>query len=97
MRFLLGIFEAGLFPGCVYLIAMYYERYELQWRMSLFFSASIIAGAFSGYVLCRPLLKPKLTSCNSLLAYGLVKMDGVGGYEGWRCKLRSKSSVKYLC
>ena len=46
---------------------MYYKRYELQWRMSLFFSASIIAGAFGG-----------------LLAYGLVKMDGLGGYEGWR-------------
>lgn len=67
MRFVLGIFEAGLFPGCIYLISMYYKRYELQWRMSLFFSASIIAGAFGG-----------------LLAYGLVKMDGMGGYEGWR-------------
>ncbi|KAI0121318.1 major facilitator superfamily domain-containing protein [Xylariales sp. AK1849] len=47
-RFLLGLFEAGLFPGCVYLISMYYQRYELQWRMSLFFCASILAGAFSG-------------------------------------------------
>ena len=27
---------------------MYYRRYEVQWRMSLFFSASILAGAFSG-------------------------------------------------
>lgn len=27
---------------------MYYKRYELQWRFSLFFSASILAGAFSG-------------------------------------------------
>lgn len=53
--------------GCIYLISMYYERYELQWRLSLFFSASIIAGAFGG-----------------LLAYGLVKMDGLGGYEGFR-------------
>ncbi|KAF5002528.1 hypothetical protein FGRMN_293 [Fusarium graminum] len=47
-RVLLGIFEAGIVPGCVYLISMYYQRYEVQWRMSLFFSASIIAGAFSG-------------------------------------------------
>lgn len=89
-RFLLGIFEAGLFPGkftsstfplggpivdlytnslqgCIYLISMYYERYELQWRLTLFFSASIIAGAFGG-----------------LLAYGLANMDGLGGYEGFR-------------
>lgn len=34
--------------GCIYLISMYYRRYEVQWRMSLFFSASILAGAFSG-------------------------------------------------
>lgn len=27
---------------------MYYTRFELQWRLSLFFSASIIAGAISG-------------------------------------------------
>jgi hypothetical protein len=34
--------------GCVYLISMYYKRYELQWRFTLFFTASIIAGAFGG-------------------------------------------------
>ena len=27
---------------------MYYKRYELQLRVNLFFSASILAGAFSG-------------------------------------------------
>lgn len=48
MRILLGLFEAGLFPGCVYLISMYYKRHELQWRFTLFFTASIIAGAFGG-------------------------------------------------
>jgi MFS family permease len=48
LRFLLGIFEAGLVPGAVYLISMYYKRYELQWRLSVFFCASILAGAFGG-------------------------------------------------
>ncbi|KAF5648034.1 tartrate transporter [Fusarium sp. NRRL 52700] len=47
-RVLLGFFEAGIVPGCIYLISMYYRRYEVQWRMSLFFSAAILAGAFSG-------------------------------------------------
>ncbi|KAK5091452.1 hypothetical protein LTR05_001635 [Lithohypha guttulata] len=47
-RLLIGFFEAGFFPGCIYLISMYYKRHELQWRVNLFFSASIIAGAFSG-------------------------------------------------
>ncbi|KAJ5682389.1 hypothetical protein N7462_005554 [Penicillium macrosclerotiorum] len=47
-RFLLGVFEAGFMPGCIYVIAMYYKRYELQWRLNVFFSASILAGAVSG-------------------------------------------------
>ncbi|KAF7905336.1 uncharacterized protein EAF01_005857 [Botrytis porri] len=48
LRFLLGLFEAGFSPGAVYLISMYYKRYELQWRLSLFFAASILSGAFGG-------------------------------------------------
>ncbi|KAK2865134.1 hypothetical protein FQN49_003882 [Arthroderma sp. PD_2] len=41
-----GVTES--FAGCVYLISMYYRRHELQKRVNFFFSASIIAGAFSG-------------------------------------------------
>ena len=48
MRFLIGFFEAGFYPGCIYLISMYYKRYEVQWRFNLFFTGSILAGAFSG-------------------------------------------------
>ncbi|KAF4950525.1 hypothetical protein FSARC_13166 [Fusarium sarcochroum] len=47
-RVIIGGLEAGFFPACVYLLSMYYCRHELQWRFNLFFSASIIAGAFSG-------------------------------------------------
>ncbi|ETI22443.1 hypothetical protein G647_06518 [Cladophialophora carrionii CBS 160.54] len=47
-RIIIGAAEAGFFPGCLYLISMFYKRHELQWRFNLFFSASIIAGAFSG-------------------------------------------------
>jgi len=31
-RLLLGLFEAGFFPGCVYLISCWYTRYELHKR-----------------------------------------------------------------
>ncbi|KAF1982042.1 MFS general substrate transporter [Aulographum hederae CBS 113979] len=48
LRFCVGFFEAGLFPGCIYLLSMYYKRYELQFRLTLFFSASIVAPAFGG-------------------------------------------------
>ncbi|KAH8822078.1 major facilitator superfamily domain-containing protein [Xylogone sp. PMI_703] len=47
-RVLIGAFESGFFPSCIYLMSMYYRRHELQWRFNLFFSASVIAGAFSG-------------------------------------------------
>ena len=47
-RVVLGIFEAGLGSGSVYLISMYYKRYELPWRLSLWYQASILAGAFGG-------------------------------------------------
>ncbi|EEQ30994.1 conserved hypothetical protein [Microsporum canis CBS 113480] len=74
-RFFLGMFEAGFFPGCVYLISMYYRRHELQKRVNFFFSASIIAGAFSGV---------DANGVGKLLAYGIARLDGKAGYGGWR-------------
>ncbi|RHZ55314.1 allantoate permease family MFS transporter [Aspergillus thermomutatus] len=50
-RVLIGVFEAGFMPGSVYLINMYYRRHELQWRLNVFFSASICAGALLAYAI----------------------------------------------
>ncbi|KAI5778869.1 major facilitator superfamily domain-containing protein [Geopyxis carbonaria] len=47
-RFFLGVFEAGMFPGAFYLLAMYYKRAESQKRYSFFFSSTSLAGAFGG-------------------------------------------------
>ncbi|KAI0448009.1 major facilitator superfamily domain-containing protein [Xylaria telfairii] len=47
-RFFLGVFETGMFPGCFYLISMWYKRSEAQKRYSLFFSSTSLAGAFGG-------------------------------------------------
>ncbi|PGH10127.1 hypothetical protein AJ80_07578 [Polytolypa hystricis UAMH7299] len=47
-RFLLGLFETGMFPGCFYLMGMWYERTEAQKRFSFFFSSTTLAGAFGG-------------------------------------------------
>lgn len=66
-RLLLGVFEAGLFPGISYGLTMYYVKSEMQFRQAMFYSAASIAGAFSG-----------------LLAFAIAKMNGVGGYSGWR-------------
>ncbi|KAH6661021.1 major facilitator superfamily domain-containing protein [Truncatella angustata] len=47
-RFFLGVTESGLFPGVVYYFSMWYKRRERQYRVSLFFSAASLAGAFGG-------------------------------------------------
>ena len=37
-----------MFPGCFYLLGMWYRRQEAQKRFSLFFSSTSLAGAFGG-------------------------------------------------
>ncbi|TKA75840.1 hypothetical protein B0A55_04383 [Friedmanniomyces simplex] len=48
VRFFLGFFETGMFPGAFYLIGMWYRRSEAQKRYSFFFSSTTLAGAFGG-------------------------------------------------
>ncbi|RMZ83984.1 hypothetical protein DV737_g1279, partial [Chaetothyriales sp. CBS 132003] len=50
LRLILGIFEAGFFPGCAYLLSCWYPRYELQKRNALFYLIGSMASAFSGIV-----------------------------------------------
>ncbi|KAG8214481.1 major facilitator superfamily domain-containing protein [Butyriboletus roseoflavus] len=48
IRFLLGLAEAGLFPGVIYLFSVYYLRRERSWRVAVFFGGAALAGAFGG-------------------------------------------------
>lgn len=57
-RFFLGVAEAGLFPGVVFYLSMWYKRNEQHYRIALFFTAASLAGAFGGilaWVSCFPL------------------------------------------
>ncbi|CAG8829012.1 32461_t:CDS:2, partial [Racocetra persica] len=47
-RALLGVFEAGLLPGIVYYITIWYKRYEQGFRMGIIMSSISIGGIFSG-------------------------------------------------
>ncbi|KAF5349217.1 hypothetical protein D9756_009501 [Leucocoprinus leucothites] len=47
-RFFLGLLEGGVFPGLVLYLSCFYPRQKLQWRISAFFSAASLSGAFSG-------------------------------------------------
>ncbi|ESK95026.1 mfs transporter [Moniliophthora roreri MCA 2997] len=48
IRFLLGVTEAGLFPGVIYVFSVYYRRGERSARVAIFFGGAALAGAFGG-------------------------------------------------
>ncbi|KAH7117351.1 major facilitator superfamily domain-containing protein [Dactylonectria macrodidyma] len=48
VRFLLGIFEAGMLPGIAYYLSRWYRRAELVFRLSLYIVMAPLAGAFGG-------------------------------------------------
>ncbi|KAF7190383.1 High-affinity nicotinic acid transporter [Pseudocercospora fuligena] len=48
LRLILGLFEAGYFPGCVYLLSAWYARYDQQRRFALFYLLGLAAAGASG-------------------------------------------------
>ncbi|EQL00396.1 hypothetical protein G6O67_007946 [Ophiocordyceps sinensis] len=48
VRFLLGVFEAGMMPGIAYYLSRWYRRAELAFRLSLYIVMAPLAGAFGG-------------------------------------------------
>ncbi|KAL9622113.1 MAG: hypothetical protein Q9160_003456 [Pyrenula sp. 1 TL-2023] len=50
VRFLLGVFEAGLFPGLVYYLTFWYRTEERSLRVALVFASATLAGAFGGAI-----------------------------------------------
>lgn len=45
-RFVLGLVEAPFFPGVLFFLSKWYTKSELNLRMSIFYSGSLISGAF---------------------------------------------------
>ncbi|KAF5640427.1 tartrate transporter [Fusarium sp. NRRL 52700] len=60
LRSLLGVFKAGFFPGCVYLVSSWYKRYEVQKRMAGFFLTASALSAFAN-ILAYGLIPNKAT------------------------------------
>lgn len=56
VRFLLGVFEAGMMPGIAYYLSRWYRRSELAFRLSLYIVMAPLAGAFGG-LLASAILK----------------------------------------
>ncbi|KAK7060299.1 hypothetical protein VNI00_001064 [Paramarasmius palmivorus] len=56
VRFILGIFEAGMMPGIAYYLSRWYRRSELAFRLGLYIVMAPLAGAFGG-LLASAILK----------------------------------------
>ncbi|EIW80461.1 MFS general substrate transporter [Coniophora puteana RWD-64-598 SS2] len=48
VRWWVGAFEAGIYPGVNYYLSCWYKRSEFGLRASIFFSAATVSGAFGG-------------------------------------------------
>ncbi|KAF2753132.1 major facilitator superfamily transporter [Pseudovirgaria hyperparasitica] len=85
LRLVLGIFEAGFFPSCVYLLSTWYTRYEVGKRYSFFYIIGCVASACSG-ILAYGLMQMKgLASLNGwrwiFIIEGTVTcIIAIGGY-----------------
>ena len=91
LRLLLGIWEAGFFPGCAYLLSCWYPRYELQKRNAVFYLIGSMASAFAGILAYGfSQLAGKGSGEGLGQHYGPTKADPTipygekGGIAGWR-------------
>ncbi|KAI8338975.1 major facilitator superfamily domain-containing protein [Chlamydoabsidia padenii] len=48
MRFFLGLFESGFFPGVLFYLTLFYKKREMATRIALFWGSSVFAHAFAG-------------------------------------------------
>lgn len=49
-RFILGLVESPFFAGVLFYLSKWYTKTELNLRMSIFYSASLISGAFGNLI-----------------------------------------------
>ncbi|KAN0095227.1 MFS general substrate transporter [Hyaloscypha variabilis] len=68
LRFLVGLFESGFYPGIHYLLGSWYTPQEIGKRAMIFWLAGSIGQLFSGF----------------LQAAAYTNLSGIGGLAGWR-------------
>ncbi|KAJ4422594.1 hypothetical protein N0V82_002713 [Gnomoniopsis sp. IMI 355080] len=68
LRFLVGLFESGFYPGIHYMLGSWYTPQEIGKRAMIFWLAGSVGTMFSGF----------------LQAAAYTNLDGVHGYAGWR-------------
>ncbi|OKL61245.1 hypothetical protein UA08_03113 [Talaromyces atroroseus] len=68
LRFLVGIFESGFYPGIHYMLGSWYKPSEIGKRAMIFWLAGTVGQLFSGF----------------LQSAAYTNLDGVDGRAGWR-------------
>ncbi|KAI9493037.1 major facilitator superfamily domain-containing protein [Zychaea mexicana] len=48
LRFLLGVFESGFFPGVLFFLTLFYKKDEMATRIALFWGSSVVAHSYAG-------------------------------------------------
>lgn len=82
VRFVLGIFEAGMMPALVYFLSRWYTHSELTFRVSLFIISASLAGAFGGLLASAILSLPHLGGLHSWRLIFVIE-----GVQAFRPKL----------
>lgn len=84
LRLLLGICEAGLFPGAVYTISQWYTRGTVLFSRSIAMGCShILAEVQTRYSLFYT-ISLFGAAFSGLLAYAFSRMKGIEGLNAWR-------------
>lgn len=81
VRFFLGILEAPMFPGALYVMSCWYTRKELALRTSLLYSGLLVAQCVSGL----------------LAAGIFAGMDGAAGLAGWQWLFVVEALMSTVC
>ena len=71
-RFILGIVEAPFFAGVLFYLSKWYTKGELNLRMSIFYSASLLSGAFGPLIAAGILSSKTLTGYHGITAWQWV-------------------------
>ncbi|CAO2658460.1 Nn.00g061830.m01.CDS01 [Neocucurbitaria sp. VM-36] len=94
-RIILGVLEAGYYPGCVFLLSCWYVRFEVQKRFSAFYLLALLASGFSN-ILAWGLSESKSSLALSTKVVdttqhittftdcSLLQVKGLGGLNGWQ-------------
>ena len=83
-RFILGIVEAPFFAGVLFYLSKWYTKSELNLRMSIFYSASMLSGAFG------PLIAAGILSSDTLIGY-----HGITAWQ-WVCGKTPHRFVRFV-